>query len=228
MIVGARKVLVIAAHADDEVLGCGGIIARHVDQGDQVDLLIVCDGVSARDPRNYETARKERESAANAAASILGVTSLKFLNQPDNRLDTIAILDLIKLIEETIDNYKPQAVYTHSPEDLNIDHRIVSEATLVACRPQANMTVKKICFYEVLSSTEWSFNKIEKFTPNLYVGIEKQLERKLSALDAYRDEIRDFPHPRSKEAVLALATLRGSASGMRAAEAFYQYRNIKS
>ena len=221
-----KTVLVVAAHPDDEILGCGGSIARHLDEGDAVHVVFLADGIGAREPDDEPQAREEREMAARSAAKLLGVDSLDFLNHPDNRLDTVALLDLVKPIEQRVEQLKPSTVYTHHPGDLNVDHRRTCEATLTACRPQPGPPVLRILFFEVLSSTEWSNGLGEVFRPNWYVGIESQLDRKLKALECYASEMRGFPHPRSGPAVEALVRLRGSACGLKAAEAFVLHREI--
>ena len=221
-----KTVLVVAAHPDDEILGCGGSIARHLDEGDAVHVVFLADGIGAREPDDEPQAREEREMAARSAAKLLGVDSLDFLNHPDNRLDTVALLDLVKPIEQRVEQLKPSTVYTHHPGDLNVDHRRTCEATLTACRPQPGTPVLRILFFEVLSSTEWSNGLGEGFRPNWYVGIESQLDRKLKALECYALEMRESPHPRSGPAVEALARLRGSACGLKAAEAFVLHREI--
>lgn len=223
---GVKRVLVVAAHADDEVLGCGATMARHADMGDSVHVVVMTDGVGARNPPDLSLLRAERESAANSAAKILGVKKIEFMNQPDNQLDTVPMLELVKIIEGAVARYRPDIVYTHTPQDLNIDHRVTCEATIVACRPQGGENVKKILFFEVLSSTEWGVGTYDSFKPNWFTDIHKQFDRKQDALMCYSREMRSFPHPRSKEAVESLAKLRGSACGLFKAEAFFLHRNI--
>ena len=226
-----NSVLVVAAHPDDEVLGCGGTIARHVDQGDTVNVLIVAEGATSRSPRRNRDADKIQLSALTKAAEnashILGVSKLSILELPDNRLDSMDRLDLIKIVESYIAEYKTSIVYCHHSGDVNIDHRRVHEAVVTASRPVPGQLVKTLYSFEVQSSTEWqppgsSF----PFQPNLFVDITDQWERKKAALHAYADEMRPWPHSRSIESVEHLARWRGSQVGVSAAEAFCLMRSL--
>ena len=226
----SETVLIVAAHPDDEVLGCGGVMAKHADSGDAVHVLFVADGVGARGgakaPKG-ELAR--RKAAARRAAKILGANAPQFLDFPDNRLDGVDLLDVTKAIEAFAANLKPSIVYTHHGGDLNIDHRLVHQAVVTAFRPLPGAPTRNILAFETLSSTEWATPAIgQAFQPDRFIGIEKQLKRKLGAIDVYRDEMRPFPHPRSPNAVRALAVLRGSAAGLPAAEAFMTVRWVEA
>lgn len=229
----SKNVLVIAAHPDDEVLGCGGTIAKHIEGGDSVHVLIVAEGAtSRRDCRDIELVSQElkelRQDSLRANAA-LGVHNLSFLGLPDNRLDSIDRLDIIKQIENVIAGIDPHTVYVHHAGDLNIDHRIVHECTLTACRPLPGRTIRKILSYEVLSSTEWQVpGSSPAFVPNYFVAIEAQWERKIESMKCYVSEIREWPHPRSIEAIEALASVRGSSIGSSKAEAFMTIREIKT
>ncbi|MBI08031.1 MAG: GlcNAc-PI de-N-acetylase [Rhodospirillaceae bacterium] len=221
------NILVVAAHPDDEVLGCGGTIRRHADAGDTVDILCVCDGVSARRGSANSDALVERRMAAKQAANILGAQEPKFLDFPDNRLDEIPLLDIVREIEATIEGLQPKIVYTHFVGDLNIDHTIVSRAVLTACRPLKGSNIERILNFEIPSSTEWaSPQPFNSFTPQYFIDIDHQLEAKLAAIRAYEMEIREFPHPRSVQAIKALAHWRGATAGLSAAEAFHVERLI--
>ena len=223
-------ILVCVAHPDDEVLGCGGTMARHVDAGDSVHVIFVADGVAARkgSDADRERALVGRREAARKAAKIIGCEPPNHLDFPDQRLDTVPLLDLTQIIEARLTQIKPDVVYTHHGDDLNADHRRVSEATMTALRPTPGQKVVAVYGFETLSSTEWVFHsRATAFRPNRFVGIEKTLERKLDALRAYRAEMRDFPHPRSYETVQALARLRGSTVGLAAAEAFTVLREVE-
>ncbi len=204
-----KKVLVIAAHADDETLGCGGTIARHVADGDEVHIMVLCG---------------DRKEQGRAAADVLGAY-FHHAEFPDQRFDSLDILDITKLIECIGRLILPDTVYTHWHGDLNRDHRITAEATLTAFRPLPASTVREIYGYEVLSSTEWGG---VPFQPNYYVNISGDpLNKKLTALKCYPSEMRDPPHARSMMAIEAKAFQRGSETGIMAAEAFHQYRRIK-
>lgn len=224
-----QTVLVCAAHPDDEVLGCGGTMARHVDQGDAVHVIFVADGTGSRQGLSAKREHlRERREAAKDAARILGCKMPHCLDYPDQRLDTVPLLDITQSIEALLAEIKPDLIYTHHGDDLNADHRLVSEATMTAVRPTPEQTVLAVYGFETLSSTEWAFHsRGTAFRPNRFIGIEATLGRKLDALRAYKAEMRDFPHPRSYETVEALARLRGSTVGLAAAEAFAVLREVE-
>lgn len=222
-----ETVLVVAAHPDDETLGCGGTIARWSSEGTKVHVAFLTDGVGARDKNSQAEEVKRRQSAGNAAASILGVTSTCFFDLPDNQLDSIPLLSIAKKVEELVGRFTPDLVITHHAGDLNIDHRIVHSAVVTACRPQKGHPVKTILCFEVPSSTEWqSPGALQAFEPQCYVDISDSLTSKLAALSAYSDEMRSWPHPRSIEAVTHLGRWRGATVGVDAAEAFMLVRHI--
>lgn len=227
----AETVLVVAAHPDDEVLGCGGAIARHADAGDAIHILILAEGATARsNERDAEAQRDEIEALrddARQAARILGAQPPKFAGLPDNRLDSLDLLDIVKKVEATVAEVQPTTVYTHHGGDLNLDHRICHHATMIACRPLPEATCAAIFEFETVSSTEWASPSTDKpFVPMRFVDISRQLDRKLEALRAYGSEVRPFPHARSVENVAALARVRGASAGMEAAEAFMVAREI--
>ena len=153
------SVLVVAAHPDDEVLGCGGTIARHADASDQVQVLIVAEGATSRQQHRSRLKSCDELSAlakaARKAGSILGAAGVDLLDFPDNRLDSLDRLDLIKRIEECIDRHQPQVVYVHHAGDVNVDHRRLHEAVVTACRPIPGHPVRRLLSFEVSSSTEW-------------------------------------------------------------------------
>ncbi|OOV88036.1 PIG-L deacetylase family protein [Oceanospirillum linum] len=221
-----RKILIVAAHTDDEAIGCGGTIARHVASGNEVHLLFMTDGVSARGVQS--AAAKIRLASAQKAAKILGTHSSKNLCFPDNQMDAVPLLSIVKEIEQVISELKPDIIYTHHASDLNIDHKITSQAVMTACRPQPGLSVKEIYTFEVLSSTDWQPSDLAPFTPNLYVDISDYLEQKKQALEAYDCEIRPAPHSRSYEHIEILAKHRGYSVGLHAAEAFIQLRRLDS
>ncbi len=166
-----KSILVISAHPDDETIGCGGTIAKHISQGDSVYALSFTDGVSSRGRHIDQAASKDRVKASEMAAKLLGFSWISRGEYPDNMLDTIPILDLAKNIEAVKIEYSPDIIYTHSYADLNIDHRKVHEATLIAFRPQPKETWQEIRAYEVASSTEWG---MRAFTPNLFINIDNR------------------------------------------------------
>ena len=226
-----NRVLVVAAHPDDEVLGCGGTIARHSDAGDQVQVLIVAEGATSRQPQRDRVEVDDELSvlakAAQIAGSILGAEGVELLDFPDNRLDSIDRLDLIKQIEERIYWHEPEVVYVHHAGDVNVDHRRLHEAVVTACRPTPGHCVKRLLSYEVASSTEWQPpGSSPSFSPNWFVDISEQWERKCEALTLYASEMRPWPHARSLEAIEHLARWRGSQVGVEASEAFCLLRQV--
>ncbi|MDB4623042.1 PIG-L family deacetylase [bacterium] len=227
----ANSILIVAAHPDDEVLGCGGTIAKHADSGDEVQVLIVAEGSTSRQQeRDRARVRDELSAlvkAAQMAGSILGATGVELLDLPDNRLDSLDRLDLIKRIEERVERHQPNCVYVHHVGDVNVDHRRLHEAVVTACRPTPGHLVKRLLSFEVASSTEWQPpGSAPAFQPNWFVDIADQWERKREALVAYSSEMRDWPHARSLEAVEHLARWRGAQVGVEAAEAFLLLRQL--
>ncbi|MBP2316062.1 PIG-L deacetylase family protein [Azospirillum soli] len=229
----SETVLIIAAHPDDEVLGVGGTAARHASQGDDVHVLIMAEGVTSRSTiRNVEQHDANlsdlRQSAATAAG-LLGTRPPRFTTLPDNRMDSLDLLDVVKQIETHVSEIRPTIVYTHHGGDLNVDHLIVHRATLTACRPLPGHVLRAIYTFETLSSTEWgSPDSGTPFQPTHFVNVSGTLAQKITALRCYEAEMRPFPHARSLEAVQALARLRGAQSGLAAAEAFGVIRSFWS
>ena len=223
-------VLVVAAHPDDEVLGCGATMARLVAEGDEVAILILGEGGTARLDRREDAPAglvDELAALARSAGTILGVSSVMFGGLPDNRFDSLDLLDVVHLVERHIEDVRPRTVITHHPGDLNIDHQRTAAALLTATRPMPNSSVREVLAFEVLSATEWSFDRAQPFIPNVFVDIAEHLDTKLAALAVYENEMRAFPHPRSFDAVRSLATLRGSTAGLSAAEAFELIRQVR-
>lgn len=225
----SQSSLIIAAHPDDEVLGCGGTIAKLADQGAMVHVAFLADGVFSRagDMVAQQEELRVRRAAAQKACGILGVKSVFFGEFPDNRMDTVALLDITKTVEGLIAEHKPEMIYTHHAGDVNIDHRRVHEAVVTACRPQCDNPVKTLLCFEVPSSTEWQLpGSAPVFAPNWFVDISDTLDRKLAALEAYAAELRAWPHPRSCQGVEYLARWRGATVGVDAAEAFMLGRQL--
>jgi LmbE family N-acetylglucosaminyl deacetylase len=225
------KVLIVSAHPDDEVLGCGGTIARHADAGDQVQVLIMAEGATSRQLHRDRVQASEElsalEEAAKTAGKILGAVGVELLDLPDNRLDSLDRLDLIKQTENRIGCYQPEVIYVHHAGDVNVDHRRLHEAVTTACRPTPGQQVRRILSYEVASSSEWQLpGSGPAFTPNLFVDISGQWDRKREALLAYASEMRAWPHARSLEALEHLARWRGAQVGVEAAEAFFLLRQV--
>lgn len=214
-----KRVLIVAAHTDDEALGCGGTIARHVAEGDIVYAVFLADGVSSRLDSNHED-HEVRNSAAENAREILGISKNYYLALPDNRLDSLPLIEVVQLLEPIIQNVKPNVIYTHHSGDLNVDHRVAHQAVLTACRPLPGSCVKEIYAFEVLSSTEWADAEVAPFVPNYFVDVSDYLDIKERSLHAYKKEMRACPHSRNMGHVRALATHRGNSVGVDAAEAF--------
>lgn len=219
-----RSVLVVAAHPDDEVLGVGGTIAKLAASGRRVDILILGEGATSRFDQRAAAdpaLASALTDAARRAAARLGTTHVSFLGLPDNRFDSVSLLDVIKPIEDLIAKINPEIVFTHHGGDLNIDHAVTHRAVLTATRPVPGSGVRAVYAFEVPSATEWAFQQFTPaFAPNVFVDIETTLAVKLAAMAEYEAESRPFPHPRSPEIITALARLRGSAAGVAAAEAF--------
>jgi len=214
------NVLVIAAHPDDEVLGCGGTIAKMAAEGKQVEILILGEGAASRDGSSVDEV-EHLQNDARKAAKVLGAANVRFASFPDNRFDSIPLLDVIKQIEAVVAEVKPEWVFTQHGGDLNVDHQITFRAVMTAVRPMEGEPVRALYAYEVASSTEWAFQRFDPvFRPNYFVGIDEFMEQKSLAMEAYGGEIRPVPHPRSPEVLLAMAVSRGSAVGLKAAEAF--------
>lgn len=227
----SKKILVVAAHPDDEVLGCGATIANHAQSGDSVHIVILSEGVTSRDDfpdrlrRNGELSALAK--AAFSAKDILGAKTLDLHEFPDNRMDSVDHLDIVKVIEKCLYMYEPEIVYTHHSGDVNIDHRRIHEAVITATRPQPEQTVKTLLYFEVQSSTEWQTpGSASVFAPNWFVNISSTLSLKMKALAIYKAEMRSWPHARSCEAVEYLARWRGATIGCEAAEAFMLGRSI--
>jgi len=233
-----QKVLVLAAHPDDEMLGCGGTLALHSKQGDQITIMIMAEGITSRgqkrDVISWGEALTQLQQTARQAAQVVGISDIRFAGLPDNRLDSIDLLDIVKIIEQVTDDIQPTIIYTHHYADLNIDHKIVHQATMTAIRPVPNNPVKKLLFFEVPSATGWNTPTAQNvFIPQYYVDLsqkvnddEDALERKLKALTVYGSEMRPYPHNRSLESVRYLAQWRGSLVGLLCAEAFQVGRII--
>ncbi|SCM73484.1 PIG-L family deacetylase [Desulfovibrio sp. 86] len=222
-----QKVLIVAAHPDDEMLGCGGTIARLRQEGKNIHILLLGEGPAARTSQNAEEARSVARSSAHKAAATLGIDNVCFAALPDNRFDTVALLDIVQIIEKVAAMTRPDVVFTHHAWDMNQDHRITHQAVMTAFRPLPDTPPVTLLGFEVLSSTEYTpAHTVPSFSPNIFINIAQTFGAKQKALEAYASEMRPWPHPRSFEAVAHLAALRGCACGCEAAEAFVLYRNV--
>lgn len=222
----ARKIAAIFAHPDDEVLACGGALAAHADAGDEVRVFIMATGATSRGGEQgayVSTLRKQ----AQAAAKVLGAVGVEFSDFPDNRMDSVALLEVVKAVEGFLTRFPADVIYTHHAGDMNIDHGVINRAVATPCRPLPGSRPFEVLTCEINSSTEWATAPLAPFVPTDFVGIAGSLDRKVAALKCYANEIRPWPHPRSAEGVRALARWRGSQCGMEAAEAFGLMRRVR-
>jgi LmbE family N-acetylglucosaminyl deacetylase len=219
-----KNVLVVAAHPDDEVLGCGGVMSRHAAEGDRVTVLVATRGT----PELYPSEWIERLlGELRVAHQLLGVSSTHFLDFPAPKLDTVPGYALANGIAGTIQLVQPEIIYVPHRGDIHADHQAVYEAALVAARPINDCPVRTILSYETLSETEWAAPAGDQvFIPTVFVDISEHLERKLEAMACYQTQLRPAPHPRSLQTIEALARLRGATVGLAAAEAFQLVRQI--
>jgi len=226
-----NTILVIASHPDDEVLGCGGTIKRLSLEGNNIIVAVLGEGITSRyKNRKSVSADKTKKLNQNLfkAAKLIGASTVEHFDLPDNRFDSIPILDIIKIIEKLIKQYKPSIIFTHHFSDLNIDHVITNKAVITATRPLKNTPVKDIYMFEIPSSTEWSFSNLHgAFKPNVFFDIKKTLKFKLKAMQVYESESRKFPHPRSIKALTNIAERWGSVAGQYASESFELLRSIR-
>ena len=225
-----KNILVLAAHADDDALGCGGTLAKLANQGCKIHATYFTDGVSSRkDKKKIKEKILNRKKHSLEASKILGIKSVKNFLYPDNKLDAVPLIKIIRNIESVINRIKPEIIFTHYENDLNVDHQIINRATITATRPKPKSKINQILLFETLSSSEWKFTNKKKniFNPNYFVDIQKTINTKIKALKCYKDEILKWPHPRSIKGVQNLAMYRGQTVGIKFAEAFYLLRQTK-
>ncbi len=224
-----KKVLVVAAHPDDELLGLGGTIRKLVNEGIEAHAVIMAEGITSRSDTRSDADKNalvELQRDAKAASLEVGYSSIEFCGLPDNRMDEMDLLDIIKIVSKYVDKYQPDTIFTHHHGDLNIDHRLTCEAVLTACRPVGEYSVKRIYTFETPSSTEWNYNYSEPFCPNVFFDVTDTLEAKVRGMACYRSESTVYPHPRSPEALRALGKYRGSNVGCELAEGFMLLREV--
>ncbi|MDD5718016.1 MAG: PIG-L family deacetylase [Sulfuricurvum sp.] len=224
-----KKVLIVAAHPDDEVLGCFGTVARLIREGYEAYTLILGEGITGRDDkRDPENRANEIQFLRNqivTANETIGIKKVFIENFPDNRFDSVDLLDIVKTISRVKDEVKPEIIFTHYANDLNIDHRITNQAVLTATRPMEGESVKAIYAFEILSSTEWNYPLT--FAPDLYYDISTTVSLKIEAMNCYQSELREFPHPRSLKGIKLNADYWGMRTGIPQAEAFKTLRVLR-
>jgi LmbE family N-acetylglucosaminyl deacetylase len=213
------------------LLGCGGTIARLAQEGFDIYIAILGEGITSRYTQREQADQalvKQLHDRSRQVADQLGVRDLFLYSLPDNRFDTVPLLDVIKIIEGLVERLQPQIIYTHHGGDLNIDHVVVHRAVLTATRPVVSQSVKEIYTFEVPSSTEWAFGQFQStFKPNVFVDISTALETKVQLMELYESEVQSFPYPRSPEALRIIAQRWGSVVGLQAAEAFELIRCVR-
>jgi len=224
-----KKILIVAAHPDDEVLGCFGTVSRLINEGYEAYTLILGEGKTSRDEkRNIKKQNNEIEllnTEIIQANNTIGIKKVFIESFADNRFDSVDLLDIIKVISKVKDEIKPDIIFTHYEHDLNIDHQITYKAVITATRPMENESVKEIYSFEILSSTEWNYPL--SFSPNTYFDITKTIDLKLNAMKEYKSELCLYPHPRSLEGIELNAQYQGMRVGHKYVEAFQLVRNIK-
>jgi LmbE family N-acetylglucosaminyl deacetylase len=224
----SRQFLIVAAHPDDEILCCGATAARLVQEGWTGATLILGEGVTSRDAQRDVDARHPELTSLRAdieaANRVLGIAQVFVHAFPDNRFDSVALLDLVKVVEEVKQTVQPELIFTHSAYDLNIDHQRTHQAVLTATRPMVGETVRTIYAGEVLSATEWNYP--QRFQPDTFFDVTATLALKQQAMAVYTSELREFPHPRSLEGIALAARTWGMKVGLPAVEAFMTVRRL--
>lgn len=224
-----KKILIVAAHPDDEILGCGGTAARMASKGHEVYTAILGEGITSRDETRQRGMREaeitELKQQITDANNVIGIKEVFTFDLPDNRFDSVHLLDVVKVVEKVKNRIKPDIMFTHHPGDLNIDHQVTYRAVLTAARPVESESVKEIYAFEVLSSTEWNYPL--RFSPDTYFDISGTIDAKIAAMGKYKTELREYPHPRSLNGIRLSAEHWGMRVGVSYAEAFKLVRAIK-
>ena len=224
-----KKILIVAAHPDDEVLGCFGTVARLIKEGYEAYTLILGEGKTSRNTQRQVEKKAAEITILNNeiqhANKIIGIKKVFLESFPDNRFDSVDLLNIIKVISKVKEEIQPDIIFTHFENDLNIDHQITYKAVITASRPMINESVKEIYSFEVLSSTEWNYPL--SFSPDVYFDISDTLKLKVDAMKAYKSELCEYPHPRSLEGIKLNAQYHGMHVGKQYVEAFKSVRIIK-
>jgi LmbE family N-acetylglucosaminyl deacetylase len=225
----SKKILIVAAHPDDEVLGCFGTVARLIKQGYEAYTLILGEGKTSRDESRVVENKKDEIEVLNSeiqkANDIIGIKKVFVESFPDNRFDSVDLLDIIKVVSKVKEEVKPDIIFTHYEHDLNIDHQITYKAVITATRPMKDEITKEIYSFEILSSTEWNYPL--SFSPDTYFDISDTIDLKLDAMKEYESELCQYPHPRSLEGIDLNAKYHAMRVGKRYVEAFKTIRAIK-
>lgn len=221
-----KKILLVAAHPDDELLGCGGTIAKAVKMGDQIKTVILGEGMLSR-KHATDSLTKLRDDSKKAN-HILGVDSVTFYQLPDNAFDTIPLLSIVRIVEREVEEFTPEVIFTHYGHDLNIDHRRTFEAVLTACRPQPKLRYPDIYSFFIASSTDWiDGTAFPSFAPNVYFDISDTINQKLDALACYVTKMKEFPHSRSLESLRIFSQYWGNRVGKNYVEPFILVRSVR-
>ena len=224
-----KKILIVAAHPDDEVLGCFGTVARLIQEGYEAYTLILGEGKTSRDEERQVANREDDIAILNCeikdANNVIGIRKVFVESFPDNRFDSVDLLDLIKVISKVKEEVQPDIIFTHYEHDLNVDHQVTYKAVITATRPMEDECVKEIYSFEILSSTEWNYPL--SFSPDIFYDIDTTLDLKMGAMNKYTSELCEYPHPRSLEGIALNAKYQGMRVGKKAVEAFKSVRVVR-
>jgi len=225
----SKTILIVAAHPDDEVLGCFGTVARLIQEGYEAYTLILGEGKTSRDEERQIENKKDEIAILNdeiqKANSVIGIKKIFVESFPDNRFDSVDLLDIIKVISKVKNEVEPDIIFTHYEHDLNIDHQITYKAVITATRPMQDECVKEIYSFEILSSTEWNYPL--SFSADTYYDISTTLDLKIQSMKEYTSELCEFPHPRSLEGIELNAKYQGMRVGKKYVEVFKSIRVLK-
>lgn len=225
----SKKILIVAAHPDDEVLGCFGTVAKLIKEGYEAYTLILGEGKTSRDEQRILENKKDEIEVLNTeiqkANDVIGIKKVFIESFPDNRFDSVDLLDIIKVVSKVKNEVNPDIIFTHYENDLNVDHQITYKAVITATRPMEDESVKEIYSFEILSSTEWNYP--HSFSPDTFFDISDTLELKLKAMSNYKSELCSYPHPRSIEGIELNAKYQGMRVGKKYVEAMKSVRRIK-